>query len=238
LLYFDKSTIILSYFFDLIQLEISGTNIVNDLSHSNSQSNSGIGNYPIQKIYLKSLVDRETGSVSLDNTPHSSNSIWHRKSKDNKVPIYVRYCIDLILKEMGEGDLMVNNNKYKYVKDLPRFIAHLGLSCKCASTLAQDFDFFAFKTLNTELICEFDFDKHQLELVLPSEEDYCYFKLILDVLPGQYYQQPITFKIENQDGTDDDIFKPNIKRLTKLLDGQYIEDGSFRKYLQKLNLKV
>ncbi len=68
-------------------------------------------NYPLQKVTCRSLVDAD--GVYRPSI-YSTNSHAPRK-----VPVYVRYCIDLILGEIGEGDLMLARQKCKYVRDLP-----------------------------------------------------------------------------------------------------------------------
>lgn len=38
-------------------------------------------------------------------------------------------------------------------------MAHFSLACKCAENLAKDFEYFASKSQNTEIKCDFDFSK-------------------------------------------------------------------------------
>ena len=145
--YYDQDTIILSYFYDFIQVEIKATNIVSDLSIMKKTSSKASAarnahgadlhhqlkylNYPLQKVTCRSLVDSDgtyrpsiyasiasQSDLSSSSTSSSSSS----SSSSRKVPIYVRYCIDLILGEIGEGDLTLTHKKYKYVRDLPMVI--------------------------------------------------------------------------------------------------------------------
>lgn len=43
-------------------------------------------------------------------------------------------------------------------------------------------------------------------ITLPSLEDYCWYKLKLNIIPGLYYQEAIPFSIEPVD--PDDVFQP------------------------------
>jgi hypothetical protein len=143
LINFDQDTLLLSYFYDFIQLEIKGKNFVSDLNakadYADLDTQQKCLNYPLQRIICRRTIESFSSS--------------------RKIPVYIRYCIDLILKELGEGDLMTLNKKYKYVKDLPMLISHFNLACKCATNLAQDFEYFAVKTVNTKIKCDFDFEK-------------------------------------------------------------------------------
>lgn len=236
---FENDTIKLSFFYDLIHLDIKISNIINDLSASQQQNNMRdlnqqqrkYLNYPIQQLFFRSSVDKTSGSVLAD----AAGSSLKKVLGSSKVPVYLRYCIDLIVGEIGEGDLMALKKKKTnlYVKDLPTLITHINLACKCATNLAKDFEHFGTKTMNTNIKCDFDFKNHLLTLELPSVEDACYYRLKLKVLPGAYYQQPIEFSIEP---LDDSYFLPNVSRLTNLINNQYFEGGSFRSFLKKLNL--
>jgi hypothetical protein len=120
----EKDTITLSFFFDFIQLEIKATNIANDincdLSEQLSFKEHKCLNYPIQKLFIRSTLDSASHS-SID-TPFFTTA---REKKDLKkkstknVPVFIRYCIDLILNEIGEGDLLDKYKKYKYIRDIP-----------------------------------------------------------------------------------------------------------------------
>ena len=127
---------------------------------SNNSNDLKYLNYPLQKINCRSLVD-SYGCINanLYNNATSTNLTGIVQSS-KKVPIYIRYCIDLILGEVGEGDLTILNKKYKYVKDLPLLIAHFNLACKCATNLVNDFEYFSAKTRDTRIKCEFDFKKY------------------------------------------------------------------------------
>ena len=96
---------------DFLQLEIKATNIVGDLNSKQlNQAPNNLNeiisqqkclNYPIQEINFRKV-----------------SSFENNMSKKN-VPVYMRYCINLVLEEIGEGNLIKLKNKYKYVKDLP-----------------------------------------------------------------------------------------------------------------------
>lgn len=75
-------------------------------------------NYPLQSVVFKQLLDTQgnfIGSPLNRTNRKDSNNL----NPNKKVPIYIRYCIDLVLNEIGDGDLLLTNNKYKYVRDLP-----------------------------------------------------------------------------------------------------------------------
>jgi hypothetical protein len=103
--------IALSYFFDFVQLEIKAANIINDMNND-MNAHMKFLNYPLTKIYFRSTLD----AFGLAD---SNNCFTNKNGTKNKVPMYLRYCINLILGDIGEGDIMVLNKKYKYVKDLP-----------------------------------------------------------------------------------------------------------------------
>ena len=96
---------------DLLQLEIKAANIVGDLNsklinQAPSDMNEILAqqkclNYPIQEINFSKV------------------SSFEKNLSKRKVPVYMQYCVDLVLAEIGEGDLIKKKNKYKYVKDLP-----------------------------------------------------------------------------------------------------------------------
>ena len=99
-----NDTIILNFFYDFIQLEIKATNIVNGLNNYQQKTSdldsmkTNLLKYPLEKLTTSSLVD------SLD--------------KESKLPVYIRYCVNLILEDIGDGDLMCTNKRYKYIKDI------------------------------------------------------------------------------------------------------------------------
>ncbi|CAF0892514.1 unnamed protein product, partial [Brachionus calyciflorus] len=153
LLNFDQHLISLAFFNDLIQVQIKATNLVNDLTSKISLNNSldpnessdilfddinkklKYLNYPIKEINIKTSVD-SYGNNLLTRTSRISLS---NKYSKNKVPLFVRYCINLILGEFKldqDGYLILSENKYKFVRDLPIFIARLKLACSCATNLA------------------------------------------------------------------------------------------------------
>jgi hypothetical protein len=121
----EKDTILLSFFYDFIQLEIQATNIANDISSvdHNEQlfKENKCLNYPILGLCTRSTIDSAKSSSSL-NTPyystHQDKKSLKKKTKKN-VPIFIQYCVDLVLKEIGEGDLLETNKKYKYIRDIP-----------------------------------------------------------------------------------------------------------------------
>lgn len=133
----EKDTILLSFFYDFIQLEIQATNIANDISSegtgsssSNNSSNncenylfkdSKCLNYPILKLVTRSTIDSAKSSSSISTPYYSTNEdkkSLKKKTRKN-VPIFIQYCVDLVLKEIGEGDLLETNKKYKYIRDIP-----------------------------------------------------------------------------------------------------------------------
>lgn len=121
----EKDTIILAFFFDFIQLEIQAKNIVNDINCDQidqlSLKDQKCLNYPIQKLFTRSTID----SLSSIDTPFYANDRekkFLKKKSTKNVPVFIRYCVDLILQEIGEGDLLENNKKYKYIRDIPMVI--------------------------------------------------------------------------------------------------------------------
>ncbi len=183
----QKDTIILSFYFDFIQVEIQATNIANDINSGQLETLSlkehKCLNYPIKKLFIRSTLDSASHSLSID-TPFCSNDREKKKLKKKttkNVPVFVRYCIDLILKDIGEGDLLTKTKKYKYIRDIPmvfffscflnflfykwkhasfsKLIAHLRLACECATNLGRDFENYAQVSCDTKVKCDFDFTK-------------------------------------------------------------------------------
>jgi hypothetical protein len=75
-------------------------------------------NYPIKHINVKTSVDSYGNRM---NSRASRMSLSNKYSK-NKVPLFVRYCINLILGEFRldhDGNMILSETKYKFVKDLP-----------------------------------------------------------------------------------------------------------------------
>lgn len=240
---FENDTILLSFFFDFIQLEIKATNIVNDLNSFQRYSSdletlntllNKCTNYPIQKLTTRALIDSVGNSIDSPFYVSEQDRNNLRRKNSSRVPVYIKYCVNLILEDVGDGDLMSLNKRYRYVKDIPMLIAHFNLAAKCATNLAKDFEYFANKCYDSEIKCDFDFKNHMVSITLPSLEDSCYYKLKLSILPGKYYQEAIPFSIEPVN--KDDVFTPNIKKLSKVIEGQYFEDGSLRHFLSKLHL--
>lgn len=228
----EQDNILLSFFFDFIQLEINATSIVNFTKQSSDLEKRV--NYPIQKLLTRSLIDSVGTQVdSPYYTSDQDRNILKRKNS-KRVPVYIKYCVNLVLQDIGEGDLLSLSKRYKYIKDIPLLIAKFNLACKCATNLAKDFEHFASKTYDSEVRCDFDINNHLVTIILPSIEDSCFYKLKLSLFPGKYYQEPIPFSIEPVN--EDDVFKPNIKRLSKVIEGQHFEEGSLRHFLHKLKL--
>lgn len=115
----------LTFFYDLIQLEIKSTNLFRDvnfrssLKHCSSMdefmSRAKYYDYPLEKIICKSFID-----LHGDHIP-SSYDRKSRKSSNTtcltRIPDYVKYCIKLIMGEI-ESDID-KTTKYTTVKDLP-----------------------------------------------------------------------------------------------------------------------
>ena len=119
LIHMDRDVIILSFFFDFIQLEIQATNIVNDINTDIlSTREHKCLNYPIKKLFLRSILD---SSHDMPFYANEQDKICLKKKNAKNVPVFVRYCIDLILNEIGNGDLLEldNSKKYKYIRDIP-----------------------------------------------------------------------------------------------------------------------
>ena len=123
----EKDTILLSFFFDFIQLEIKATNIIKDLNsfqHKLAELN-GLNslirkclNYPIQKLTTRSLIDSKGNSTESPFQMSDRDRNLMKKRATKRVPDYVKYCISLILEEIGDGDLVSANKNYKYIKDI------------------------------------------------------------------------------------------------------------------------
>lgn len=119
-------------------MEIKGTNIVKDLKNARFQQvnldeqfaasmpdNNNIDatlqkylNYPLDQVVVRSNIDPETDMYSSQyrsiNT-HPSNLFRGNK----KIPVYLKYCVELVLGEVGRGNIMTSNKKINHVKDLP-----------------------------------------------------------------------------------------------------------------------
>jgi hypothetical protein len=102
---FDDDTIELLFFHDLIHVEIKAPNLVKDLSVKSFDEPdwSRYANYPVKHINVRSLID--------SNGP---------KDKEKTQPIQLRYCMDLIIKEIGQGDIVTTKKQYKCVKELSK----------------------------------------------------------------------------------------------------------------------
>lgn len=130
--YFDQDNIQLSFFNDLIKVRIKVTNLVNDLMTKSSwqpnESNEFLFedvnkkfkylNYPIKQINIQSNVDSYGNKIL---TRASRMSLSNKYSK-NKIPMFVRYCIALIIGEFNldsDGNLNLNDNRFNFVRDIP-----------------------------------------------------------------------------------------------------------------------
>lgn len=83
-------------------------------------------NYPLQKLIIKSNIDAYGNRVSSAFGAGFISSKESNLFKSNKkVPAYIRYCLNLILGEFGDGNLLQSTNKYKFVRDLPLVILEL-----------------------------------------------------------------------------------------------------------------
>jgi hypothetical protein len=124
---YDNDTIVLLFFHDLIQLEIKGKNIIKDLKSSTSVSSHGDQfcerpeldkdqqrhlNYPLEKIVIKSC------SSSNSRLSCSLKSMENNNGKKKIPNVYLRYCVALILGEIGNGNIMPLYKNIKYIKDL------------------------------------------------------------------------------------------------------------------------
>ena len=129
----ENDTILLSFFFDFIQLEIKATNIVNDLNSFQHHSSDlerlndllqKCGKYPLQTLTNRSLIDSVGNSIDSPfyTTEQDRNLLRRKNSK--RVPVYIKYCVNLVLEDIGEGDLMSHNKRYKYIKDIPLVIVN------------------------------------------------------------------------------------------------------------------
>lgn len=133
---FENDSFTLSFFNNLILLDVRVPNIFNDLSHiqldinetnevSDLLHNRKYLNYPIQHISLRTLVDSSTGTINynmLSNYKAMASSTTTAK-KNEKVPIYIKYCIELIIGEIAtDRDSLTLKRSYKQVKDLSMVI--------------------------------------------------------------------------------------------------------------------
>ena len=126
---FENDSFTLSFFNNLILLDVRVPNIFNDLSHiqldineSNEVSdllhNRKYLNYPIQHISLRTLVDSSTGTINY-NMLSNYKAMATSAKKNEKVPIYIKYCIELIIGEIAtDRDSLTLKRSYKQVKDL------------------------------------------------------------------------------------------------------------------------
>ena len=106
----NNETILLHYFYDLVKLEIkAAANIFNDTS---MDAQLKYLNYPIQKLFFRSMVDVPNAHDVL------YSQLNNAEPSKNKVPMYLKYCVELILGDIGQGDLLTQTKKYKYVKDI------------------------------------------------------------------------------------------------------------------------
>lgn len=220
----NNETILLHYFYDLVKLEIkAAANIFNDTS---MDAQLKYLNYPIQKLFFRSMVDVPNAHDVL------YSQLNNAEPSKNKVPMYLKYCVELILGDIGQGDLLTQTKKYKYVKDISMLVSHINLVCKFATNLAQDFEFILNKTRGKNIKIEFDIKNYIVSFTLPSHNDGCYYNLRLKIRPGCYYEESISFTID-QNGLNE-FYEPNTESITQMIEGQYFEQGSLRNYLKRL----
>lgn len=137
-------------------------------------------NYPLEQVIVRSNIDPATNTYSSQYKSinmHSSNLFRGNR----KIPVYLKYCVELVLGEIGCGNIMLSNKKIRQVKDLPmvksfvlsafvrrvklknynpwKVIFHLILSSNMASRLAVDFEYFATLVSDTLPKCDFEFKK-------------------------------------------------------------------------------
>jgi hypothetical protein len=84
-------------------------------------------NYPLQEINIRSISD-STGNLIPSPFSRASTRLSRADNQDltryttTKIPNYVKYCIDLVLGEIGQGNIMNCTKKYQQAKDLSMVI--------------------------------------------------------------------------------------------------------------------
>ena len=102
---------------DLIQVEIKGTNIVKDLRNQQLETFQTYLNYPLDQVIVRSNIDPTTktfNSQFKSINMHPTNLFRGNKT----IPVYLKYCVELVLGEIGSDNIMQSNKKIKYVKDI------------------------------------------------------------------------------------------------------------------------
>ena len=115
--YYDNDTIVALFMHDLIQVEIKGTNIVKDLRNQQSDTFQTYLNYPLDQVLVRSNIDPTTNTFNSQFKSinmHPTNLFRGNKT----IPVYLKYCVELVLGEIGSDNIMQSNKKIKYVKDI------------------------------------------------------------------------------------------------------------------------
>jgi hypothetical protein len=132
----DSDSITVTFFYDLIELEIKATNLFKDLNLKSSlkpvetldefYKREKYMHYPLQQIYCKSLIDLYGNSIPSPGFGRNSRmSMSHTQELSRfcttKIPPFVRYSVDMVLGEFEKGNILESSlsSRLRYVKDLP-----------------------------------------------------------------------------------------------------------------------
>jgi hypothetical protein len=131
----DSDSITVTFFYDLIELEIKASNLFKDMNLKNSlrpvesldefYKREKYMQYPLQQIYCKSLIDVYGNCIPSPGFGRNSRmSMSHTQELSRfcttRIPPFVRYAVDMVLGEFAKGNLLESSsNRIKYVKDLP-----------------------------------------------------------------------------------------------------------------------
>jgi hypothetical protein len=144
----DSDSILVSFFHNLLEMEIKAKNLYNDMNMRASLKPVGsleefyerekYLHYPLQQVNFKSVVDSESDCVPSPLSRRNSSPMFSRSSmsatitqdlsrfchaKLRKIPLYAKFCLSMVLGEVGEGNVLQNcgwaAGNIKCVKDLP-----------------------------------------------------------------------------------------------------------------------